>query len=96
MGNFLTWGVVGILATIAVSAGVVAYWFDPERPARVAEKRRKRRAKANQKWVRDAVKRHGGDVMASSIDREAETRVLGVIERFNQQLEDPWKHLESK
>ena len=92
MGNFVTWGVVGVLAGIAVSAGIVAWLKDPGRP----ERQRKRRAARNQKWVRDAVRRHGGDVMASSIDREAEARVLGVIETFNKQLEDPWTHLGSK
>jgi len=92
VGNFVTWGVVGVLAGIAVSAGIVAWLKDPGRP----ERQRKRRAARNQKWVRDAVRRHGGDVMASSIDREAEARVLGVIETFNKQLEDPWTHLGSK
>lgn len=96
MGNFVTWGVVGILGFTAAVSGFLAYWFDPSRQPRVAEKRRKRRAAKNQKWVRNAVRRHGGDVMASSIDREAEARVLGVIDTFKAQLEDPWTHLGSK
>jgi len=96
VGNFVTWGVVGVLAGIAAVSAFVAYWFDPSRAPRVAEKRRKRRAARNQKWVRNAVRRHGGDIMASSIDREAEARILGVIETFNKQLEDPWTHLGSK
>jgi hypothetical protein len=85
MGNFVTWGVVGILAAIATSAGIVAWWFDPSRQVR----KTKRRAKANQAWVRNRVAQNG--VMAASINHEAQ-----AIAQFRSQLEDPWKHLESR
>jgi hypothetical protein len=84
MGNFVTWG--GLLAGIAVSAGIIAWWFgSPSRP----ERARKRRAARNQAWVRNRVAQNG--VMARSIDHEAELIAHALIE-----LEDPWKHLESK
>ena len=86
MGEFLTWGVIGILATLAVGGVLVAYWFDPSRQPRVEEKRRKRRAARNQAWVRKRVAQNG--VMARSIDDEAQ-----VIAKFLIQIEDPWKHL---
>lgn len=85
MGNFVTWGVVGVLAGIAVSAGIVAWLKDPGRP----ERQRKRRAARNQAWVRNRVAQNG--VMARSIDHEAELIAHALI-----QLEDPWKHLDSK
>jgi hypothetical protein len=88
MGNFVTWGVVGLLAGIAVSSGVVAWIKDPSRPERL----RKRRAAKNQAWVRNRIAQHNdGGVMSASINREAQT-----IARFRAQLEDPWTHLESK
>lgn len=83
VGIFLTWGVVGILAGIVAFSGTVAWWFDPSR----AERARKRRAKANQKWVREALARHN----VTGVIQEAET-----IAAFYKQMEDPWKHLESK
>jgi hypothetical protein len=86
VGNFVTWGVVGLLAGIAVSAGIVAWVHDrTSRP----ERQRRRRAARNQAWVRNRIAQNG--VMARSIDHEAELIAHALIE-----LEDPWKHLESK
>lgn len=89
MANFVTWGVVGILGTIAATGAFLTYWFDPSRLPRVTEKRRVRRAKANQRWVRNRVAQNG--VMARSIDHEAE-----LIAHARMELEDPWKHLGSR
>lgn len=85
MGNFVTWGVVGLLAGIAVSSGIVAWVKDPSRPERL----RKRRAAKNQAWVRNRISQDS--VMAASIEREAE-----AIAAFRSQLEDPWTFLGSK
>jgi hypothetical protein len=85
LGTIVTWGVIG--ACSAVVAGLLAWtgvkaYLDPER-------QRKRRAARNQAWVRARVAQNG--VMARSIDHEAHIIAAALIE-----LEDPWKHLESK
>lgn len=80
MGTFVLWGVIGALGAVAVASGVVAWWFDPEREGR----KRKRRAKANQRWVRKAMIRHGVNV-------EEEAR---QIAQAYEEMNDPWKHLD--
>lgn len=80
MGNFITWGVVGLLCGSSVAVIFGSFYFDPERT-------RKRRAAANQKWVREALARHN----VTGVIQEAET-----IAAFYRQMEDPWTYLESK
>lgn len=82
MGNFITWGVVGVLAGIATSIAALSLlkWHsEPERA-------RRRRAAANQKWVRDKCR-------ANDLHVEEEARLIAV---FYWQMEDPWPYLKSK
>jgi hypothetical protein len=80
VGNFVTWGIIGALAAIAVSAGIVAWWFDPSRQVR----KTKRRAASNQAWVRDKCRQNG------IMDLDAEAK---LVLQARKELEDPWKHL---
>lgn len=80
MGNFITWGVVGVLTTSSVAFIFGSFYFEPER-------KQKRRAKANQRWVREALVRHN----VTGVIQEAET-----IAAFYKQMEDPWTFLGSK
>lgn len=81
MVNFVLWGVIGVAAGITLT--IFTAWWVSSRTWR-AEKRRKRRAARNQKWVRDKCRANG------IMDLDAEAKLLVQARK---ELEDPWTYL---